>query len=281
MDKLPLGDVSIFGEDPFPDVKDNNEFSIVSKNNSFYSDINTPKTRSKHSDARNKLEENIKQWILIILKDSKSLMFAVQILKITNSAESVKEDTKYEILSITSSSNDNNNPDTDRNKIEVLIQKTKFGQINIYKAIVDITILTVTKLPRTKADLKFETKVKINNADTQASITLFFVLKAMSTILGNFGLFSCDLATDGAVFQCHVLLPQQYKRDENKKKYTLSYIKQAINYLIKNDSLIEYKDEETKLKSERKLNDHINRLLLLGVSPSSINFMSPSQTKLR
>jgi len=31
--------------------------------------------------------------------------------------------------------------------------------------------------------------------------------------------------------------------------------------------------DETKLKSEKKLNDHINRLLMLGVSPSTVNLL--------
>merc|ERR1712062_255356 len=115
----------------------------------------------------------------------------------------------------------------------------------------------VSKLTRTTADLKFETKIKIHNADTQAAITLYFISKAMSLIFGNFGLFSAHLAGDGKEFQCHVLLPRQYQNDENKKKYTLNYIKQAINYLIKSNGLIDNQDEDAKLKSEKKLNDHI------------------------
>ena len=272
MDKLRLGDVSSFGEDPLPDVKDN-VFGFVSKNNTFYSDIKNPGVHSKKGEQRTQFENNIKEFVLSILKDSKSLMFAVQVLKITNSAEAVKEDSKYEVLSITSPSSNSNNADFDRLKIEVLIQKTKYGQVNIHKAIVDISILSVSKLTRTTADLKFETKIKIHNADTQAAITLYFILKAMSLIFGNFGLFSAHLAGDGKEFQCHVLLPRQYQNDENKKKYTLNYIKQAINYLIKSNGLIDNQDEDAKLKSEKKLNDHINRLLMLGVSPSTISLL--------
>ena len=272
MDKLHLSDVSSFGEDPFPDVKDN-IFTFVSKNNTFYSDIKSLKTTSKQNEKRTKFEENIKEWILMVLKDSKSLMFAVQVLKITRNAEYTKGESKYEILSITSPTKGTSSPDSENIRIELLIQKSKFGQINIHKAIVDASLVTVTKLARTTADLKFETKLKINNADTHAAITLYFTLKSMSLIFGNFGLFSSHLADDGTVFQCHVLLPQQYKRDENKKKYTLNYIKKAINYLIKNNTLDEKKDDATKLKSEKKLNDHINRLLMLGVSPSTVNLL--------
>ena len=272
MDKLRLGDISSCGEDPFPDVKDN-VFAFVSKNNTFYSDIKYFQAHPKKSNERTKFEENIKESVLSVLKDSKSLMFAVQVLKITNFAESTKEDSKYEVLSITSSANNSNNSDSDRIKLEVLIQKTKYGQVNIHKAIVDISILTVNKLTRTKADLKFETKIRIHNADTQAAITLYFVLKAMSLIFGNFGLFSSHLASDGAEFQCNVLLPKQYQKDDNKRKYTLNYIKQAINYLIKNNGLIEKKEEEAIIKSDKKLNDHINRLLMLGVSPSTISLL--------
>ena len=272
MDKLRLSEVSNFGEDPFPDVKDN-IFAFVSKNNTFYSDIKSLKSNSKHNDKRTKFEENIKEWISNVLKDSKSLMFAVQVLKITKNAEFIKDDSKYEVLSITSPAKSNSSPDADNIRMELLIQKSRFGQINIHKAIVDVSLLTVTKLTRTTADLKFETKLKINNADTHAAITLYFILKSMSLIFGNFGLFSSHLAGDGTVFQCDVLLPQQYKKDENKRRYTLNYIKKAINYLIKNNSLDDYKDDEAKLKSEKKLNDHINRLLMLGVSPSTVNLL--------
>ena len=269
MDKIHLVDIGRNGEDTLKDVKDT-VFTLISKNRNIYSDI---KKLAGYKTTKISFEAKIKEDILQIMKDSKSLMFAVQLMKLTKSAEVTIDDTKFEVLSITCPTAQQRDLDTDRLTVELLIQKTKFGQINIHKALVDISLLSVKTLPKTKADLKFETKLKINNAETQASITIYFVLKSLSLIFGNYDLFSTNLITDTSDLSCMVLLPQQYMKDENKRKYTLNYIKKAINYLIQQSIQLEKVNDEAVTKWNKKENDHINRLLMLGVSPSTVKHL--------
>ena len=269
MDKIQLIDIGRNGEDTLKDVGDT-VFTLISKNKDIYYDI---KRLSGYKTTKISFEANIKEDILQIMKDSKSLMFAVQLMKLAKVAEVTIDNTKFEVLSITCPTTQQRGPDMDRLTVELLIQKTKFGQINIHKALVDISLLSVKTLSKTKADLKFETKLKINNAETQASITIYFVLKSLSLIFGNYDLFSTNLITDTSELSCMVLLPQQYVKDENKRKYTLNYIKKAINYLIQQSRQFEKADNEAVTKWNKKENDHINRLLMLGVSPSTVKHL--------
>ena len=266
MDRINLVDIAKLGEETMKDVRDT-IFTVRAKNNTIYSNI---KKDSGYKTTKKMFEANIKVDISEILKDSKSLMFAVLLMKYVKVAEIINEETKFEVLSITCPNVQPEDSDHDLITIEVLIQKSKFGQVNIHKALVQISILNVNPLTKTKADLKFETKVKIHNAETQASITIFFVLKSLSLIFGNYDLFSTNLNTDASKFFCMVLLPQQYTKDENKRKYTLNYIKKSINYLIQESTKSVRMDDEALMKWNKKENDHINRLLMLGVSPSSV-----------
>ena len=265
MDKLKLSEIAEFGEDPIPDGK-NNTYVFKSKNVSLCSNVSGD---SSSKEAKNNFLKTLKEELSAILMDSKNLMFTVQVTKFTKCADVVGKDVKFEILSITCPSTKTTEDKKDSLILEVMIQKTKFGQINIHKALVEISILCIEKLSMSKTDVKFETKVKIINVETQAAITVYFVLKALSLIFGNLSLFSSNQIVRKPEFDCKVLLPEQYNQNEKKRKYTTNYIKQSINYLIQDSKKTEKSDEEND-QNNKKVNDHINRLLMLGVVPSSV-----------
>ena len=265
MDKLKLSDIARFGEDPIPDGK-SNTYVFKSKNISLCSNISGD---CSSKEAKNNFLKTLKEELSNILKDSKNLMFSVQVMKFTKCACVVDNDVKFEILSITYPSTKTIEDKKESLILEVMIQKTKFGQINVHKALIDVSILAIEKLSMSKADVKFETKVKINNVETQAAITVYFVLKSMSLIFGNLSLFSTNQIVRKPEFDCKVLLPEQYNQNEKKRKYTTNYIKQSINYLIQ-DSKKTVKSDDENDRNAKKVNDHINRLLMLGVVPSSV-----------
>ena len=53
----------------------------------------------------------------------------------------------------------------------------------------------------------------------------------------------------------------------------MAYIQKAINYLIQQSRQFEKADNEAVIKWKKKENDHINRLLMLGASPSTVKHL--------
>ena len=91
-------------------------------------------------------------------------------------------------------------------------------------------------------------------------------------IFANLKLFSSSLMERTEELTCTALFPESYLQDERKNDYTRKYISNTINYLIQkqNDIEIPSHDEDTA-RSNGQISDHINRLLMLGVTPCTID----------
>ena len=293
--KLVLKDISNRGEEPLKDVKDVT-YVYLSENADFQSNMKKPETtnkiikeRARHvskeqkrgferqlSKERNELMETnqtrVKNELTLILNDSKKLMFAVQLMKFSKCAEVPCNKEVYEILSITSPRAGSASSETNSCSLEIMIQKRRRGQITIHKAIVGIQIMEVKKLAIENDSLEFETHVKIDKLETHASITIYFALKTLGLIFGNLALFSSQLASNPQKFTCTVLFTEAYSQDARKKDYTTKYIVKSINFLIQEKRKgVETNEEKSSVSSQ--LNDHVNRLLMLGVTPCSIETM--------
>ena len=266
MEKLNLTCISNLGEDPLQCGKDR-MFTIISKNKTFYSSV---KEQASFKEVKNVFELNIKKDLLTVLKDSKNWMFSVQLMKYAKTTEININDSRFELLSITTPSH--NDLEEDNRTIEVMVQVTKSGHVHIHKAILNISVLNVEKVSGSKDGLKFEAKIKINNVEYQAGISIYFVLQALSLICGNYSLFSCYLITGKSECKYKILLSDNYNMDEKKRKYTLNYIKKSINHLIQQKEISIKSDDEKKLE-EQNLNDQTNQLLMLGMAPSSIHLL--------
>ena len=121
--------------------------------------------------------------------------------------------------------------------------------------------------------LKFLTHIKIDSIESHASITVYFALKTLCLIFGNLSLFSSELAVKPSSFNCFALLPRKYLVDATKMEYTKKYISQLFNFVFKKKLGSKEETEEEK-DAEKKLNDLINRLLMLGVTPCTVENMN-------
>ena len=246
--------------------KDNQEKQPLSRKTS-----NGPSTKSNR--IKNGQKRRLKEELTVIMSDSKKLMFAIQLMKFAECSElSCKNNSeKYEILSITSPKV--TGKDVTGTVLEMMVQKTKLAQITIHKAIVNITDTSIEKIDVNENSLTFLTHIKIANLETHASVTVYFALKTLSLIFGNLSLFSSELAVKREEFDVSALLPRKYLEDEKKMDYTKKYISQLFNFVFKKK--MGTKDETKEGNdTKKKLDDLINRLLMLGVTPCTIETMS-------
>lgn len=229
---------------------------------------------SKPNRLKNDQKKRLKKELTAILSDSKKLMFAIQLMKFAECAElSCKNNTeKYEILSITRPK-ESSGDDMSGTILEMMVQKTKLAQITIHKAIVKIPKTDIEMMEVSEDSLKFLTHIKIDNLETHAAITIYFALKTLSLIFGNLSLFSSELAVEQPNFNCSALLPRKYLADEKKMDYTKKYISQLFNFIFKKTLGGNDKKEDGN-DTDKKLNDLINRLLMLGVTPCTIETMN-------
>ena len=255
---------------PLSRTSSRNESSAASKNGT-----------SRQRTLRNEQKRRLKKELTGIVGDSKKLMFAIQLMKFAECAElSCKDNSeKYEILSITSPKS--TGEPTTGIVLEMMVQKTKLAQITIHKAIVKIVETNIEMIEVNNESLKFLTHIKIDSIESHASITVYFALKTLCLMFGNLSLFSSELAVKASSFNCFALLPRKYLVDEKKMEYTKKYISQLFNFVFKKKLGAKEETKEGK-DAEKKLNDLINRLLMLGVTPCTVENMNKlleSETK--